>query len=585
MKNANSKRLLTLVMALVLVFALSVGALAAWPSFQNDETNNGVITSTPPITANPTVSPVPLSTNGYAYSGVDTTPVIVGDNAYVLYNAGDVDTTTGAGGARLACVDMTPTDPSDPIVFDIQLDTDANNCQQLSTPYYDEFNDIIYAGVTCLENELADTPLSYWNSGAISGNTIIIPAHTEISLTLNAMVQHGEYSNAYFTINTWSHDDYDFSGSVTMYNWTEQTLYSLGTSHSYADSYFSLYNNNGTPIPSGTYTVTITLQNNTDTTRYATGIDYMLYKWKIYAISDADTDSPICSSPLKTGYGQVSTPITGYDDYLYFGIYQGDRSYYQLNITDTDDFLRVSNYNGEGFYWAGAVIAYDPEDADDFVYFGGEGGYVFKRPIGDDFDNASEGAYKNLSTIVSGPGGVRCSICYDGNDLYLTTLNGYLWKLTPDLASAAYIDLKDATYVQKSTSTPVVSDNNYIYVGGYTVDFLNSVYSGAIKAVPKNSFTQNSLALLWGKNNSDGAVQSSVIVYSVTTGTATDYLYFTTNCPSGCGYCISNTAGTVANVWDTSNLTSYNYYCVQGMASDGGYVVFGNDWNNLFVIH
>jgi len=567
----NNKKLLSLVLALVLVFALSAGAFASWESFQKDATNNGVITSTPPTSSSPTTTTLQLNTNGYAYSGIDVTPVIDDNgNAYTLYNGGDVSGT--AGGARLSSVALS-TGTSN---WEIQLDADANNVQQLSTPYY-AGNNTLYAGVSYSNDAMSGVSMSDWSSGAISGGVLTIPANGTVTLTLNSFLQNGTYKDAYITTNLWSDNYGDFSGTVTMVNWTTQETYSFGTNSSYPGSYFSLYNNNGIAIPSGTYTVTVTLTNNTSEPVTATSISYMLYQWKLYKVTGTNTATPTAAQ-ITSGYGQIATPITMSGNYLYFGIYQGDRSYYQVNTSDTDDILRYSTYTGEGYYWAGAAVV------GDYVYFGDELGRVYKRPIGAGFDTGA-GAVAYLTNDTTGESGVRSSVCYDGSNLYVTTRNGFLWRLSTDLYTVTSLDFRDTSgtiYVQNSSSTPVVSGNGYIYVGGYYSDFSTSTFHGAVKCLPVNNWSSAALKTVWTSESE--AVQSSVITYSVSRPTR-DYLYFTTNGPAGCGRCISyaTASESTTDIWATPAQDARTY-TLQGMAADGNHVVFGNDVNTLYIV-
>ena len=128
MKMKSRKGLLTL-LALVLVFSLTVTAYAAWPSFQNDADNNGVIPVSPaPPTASPTVAANQLANN---YGGGIDAPSVIDDNciAYTLYNGGYVFGT--AGGARLQATTLSSPTPA---VWNVQLDATADNVPQLSTP-------------------------------------------------------------------------------------------------------------------------------------------------------------------------------------------------------------------------------------------------------------------------------------------------------------------------------------------------------------------------------------------------------------------------------------------------------------------
>ena len=590
MKKTNSKRLLTLVLALVLVFALSVGAYAAWPSFQKDATNNGTVPTgvTPPTGSSPTITSLQLCSNSNVGSGIDAASVINGNYAYTVYNGGFVNGT--AGGARLSSVDLT----TGQCAGNIQLDDDASNEFQLSTPYYDTTNNFIYAGVSYYDDELSGGSMSNWNSGAISGGVLTIPANSTVTLTMTGFLQHGSYANAYFTTNLWSYDYGDFSGTVSMENWTTHETYTFGTNNSYPDGYFSLYNNSGSLIPSGTYDVTLTLTNNTDAPVTATQISYMLYRWRLYKVA-VSNGTLSTHEVIASGDGQIATPITGSGSYLYFGIYQGDRCYYQLDTSlpdyDDDYLLHFSTYSGEGYYWAGAAVVGND------VYFGDELGRIFKRPIGTGFDTGT-GAVAYLTNDPTGAGAVRSSVCYYDGDLYVTTKNGFLWKVSAALNTVySPIDLKnydDPIYVQHSTSTPVVSDNGYIYVGGYRTYYDNNFVRhdyGAIKALPVNNWSSSALKTIWTSESE--AVQSSVVTYSTTyydeearDYLAIDYLYFTTNGDYGKGRCVTYmpyyAEGDV--IWDISAAYTLQGFAVSDETGSSGKLVFGNDSNYLYIV-
>lgn len=578
----NNKKLLSLVLALVLVFALSVGAFASWESFQKDATNNGVITSTPPTSSSPTVTSVQLNTNGYAYSGVDVTPVIDDNgNAYTLYNGGDVSGT--AGGARLSSVALS-TGTSN---WDIQLDADANNEQQLSTPYY-AGNNTLYVGATHHTDLLSGTGLSTWTSGAISGNVLTIPAHGTVTLTMTSQLLNGAFAQAYFNTGITSTVNGDLSGSVTLVNAASEIQYDYGTSSSWAGSQFTLYNQTDALLPSGTYNVTMTLTNNSDTAVTTTHISLMVPSWRLYKVTGTNTASPVATQ-VSSGLGQIATPIKAGGGYLFFGIYEGDRCYYQFDLSDNSK-ISYSTYSGAGHYWAGAaVVDVNNDNVVDYVYFGDEVGNVYKRPIGADFGTGT-GAVAYLNNDVTGAGAVRSSVCYYGGNLYVTTRNGFLWRLSTDLYTVTSLDFRDHSgtiYVQNSTSTPVVSDNGYIYVGGFRTYYDSQTFErhdlGAIKALPVNNWSSAALKTVWTSESE--AVQSSVITYSTSRPTR-DYLYFTTNGPAGCGRCISyaTASETTTETWATPVVEDVESYTLQGMAADGNHVVFGNDLNTLYIV-
>jgi hypothetical protein len=78
-------------------------------------------------------------------------------------------------------------------------------------------------------------------------------------------------------------------------------------------------------------------------------------------------------------------------------------------------------------------------------------------------------------------------------------------------------------------------------------------------------------------------VQASPIVYS---GSYYDLIYFTTNSSTGKGYCYYYDTNYPYSepVWSAGG-TSANPYAEQGFASDNGYLVYGDDANNLYIMH
>jgi hypothetical protein len=584
MKTKMSKRVLTFVLAIVLTFALGVSAFATWSSFQGRNTNNGT-TNSAPTSATPTRTKVNLSFNS-AFSGVDTTPVIQGNYAYILYNGGAVDTSTGAGGARLARVDITSMDPNTATIWDCQLDADANNAQQLSTPYYDSSTNTIYAGVTLDSNILAGKTLSDWNSTAISGGTLTIPANTTVTLIYEGLTIPGAYGQAYFMTGITPASGSGMSGTVTLEDTNSGATYAYGTSYSYAGYEFGLYNNSGMTVPAGNYDVIITLTSDAAVSSTAP-ITCTVSNWRLYKVTSLSASVPTFTK-VADGAGQINTHINAGGGYLYFGISEGDRCYWQFDPSDNSK-ISFKPTGGEDFYWAGAA------KVGNYMIFGSESGKVYRRPIGATFGSAS-GTSIDLNNYVTDPGAVRSSICFDDqpgadNDaLYLTTNGGYLWKLNTALTTAANVRIYDTTYAITTTSTPVVSANRQIYVGGYKTTYNSATYTteyaGEVWKVPVNSFNQSALQSLWVSNSE--AVQSSIVAYSTTnpsTGVPIDYLYFTTNGASGKGYCLSYAPGSVSSaaVWTTGSVGTG--YTLQGVAvSDNGIVVFGNDDNELYIV-
>lgn len=293
---------------------------------------------------------------------------------------------------------------------------------------------------------------------------------------------------------------------------------------------------------------------------------------EVYAV---DTSNGAKSLVVSVSTGQINTPLTIYDDYLYFGTWVGNGTiegatapgrYYQVDLTtDTNNVQSVSSI-AKGFYWAGAVVS------GSYIYFGGDGGYLYYRPVGDTFGTESDTDIQstslNLATATGGAsdvGNIRSTVMLDGGKLYFTSQGKYLWCCTIGSGGAPAISWK-ASLGGTSTSTPTkVGDR--IYVGYYS-----GFSAGGVQCVGANgSHTVTTVA-------SGFPVQSSILVQGA--GTGTDYLYFNTNSGSGAGYCYSYNGSAGASVWSTRGDT----YALGGMACDNGYLVFGNDYNHLYVV-
>ena len=299
---------------------------------------------------------------------------------------------------------------------------------------------------------------------------------------------------------------------------------------------------------------------------------------KILALTNLDAAAPTVT-PVLTGIkGQINTPIVKEGNYIYFGTWPGGSNagaYYQVDVKSGANYAyKTFNPSSYGFYWAGAV------SDGSYVYFGSDNGKLYYRSVGDQFDSTvSDPAVSGVLDLadttkggVADVGNVRSSVMMDDNfNLYFTSQGGYLWCCGWNEDGALAINWK-APLGGTSTSTPTKAGDR-IYVGVYT-----GFDQGGVKCVSASTQAVSDVIAPAAKNNLP--VQCSIIVKG--DGTGTDYLYFNTNSNVGAGYCYSyGGSGAGTPVWATDADT----YALGGMACCNGYIVFGNDYNNLFIVH
>jgi hypothetical protein len=311
------------------------------------------------------------------------------------------------------------------------------------------------------------------------------------------------------------------------------------------------------------------------------------------------------------GYGQANTPIGYAADSIYWGIYDGDRRYYKA-LTSGGAVGNIVSYappGGDDFYWAGSALV--GVGSSNYIVFGGDSGKIYVRPV-DSFASPSAGKVIDLNDYIESKdaGQVRSSIVAPAvgtaaDDYVYFTSKGtgaqaYLLRIIRgSLASASpdvkYVEVENA---QTSVSTPVISNNNILYVGASDYNKETFAQYGSVQAFTPTGAGPAWLDYIYGSGDTPSSgdpVQSSPVVYSVVTGpNRSDYIYFTTNSEAGSGFCYSYriTTGAVANVW-TRPGTSSNRYALQGFAADRAanssgdivtYLVYGDDGNYLYII-
>lgn len=578
-KKNMFKRISSLFLTLLLVVGFAFPAAADWTTYQGNNNHNGVITDGAPITTSVNTAMVNLTHNGSGWDGIDTAPVMQtldnGDTyAYVIYDGYAVSGNNGGG--RLAKVRANDAKE----IWSKQLTLSAGF--QLSTPLLvqgndasSEADDTIYVGTTgfsqLLKNdELNGSPVTDWTvtGGVASGTGIDVAGNQVITLKQTDLALNNAATNrAALGIYIGNSADTNVTADVQVkVNGTTVVTKAFSKSSSDAQAkpiqdpanpgqYYYYLNDNFAAMVGDEVEYIIDVKNNADTVK----VDYAsLYQQtgSIQKVTGLDQTSPSNVSIVTGIAGQINTPITTDGTYLYFGTWtgKGGGTYYQVEIANPTN---VKTATTGDYYWAGAVVS------GDYVYFGSDEGKLHYRLV-DDFANDGD------SVIVPSSGKIRSSIAVKDDTLYFTSQNGYLWVYEINTFTGEPTLDWHKKLAATSTSTPVITANNIIYVGYY-----NGFSSGGVQAIDLSTKIIKNVT-----PPSFKPVQSSIIAH---TENNIDYLYFTTNAANGAGYGYSFDGTTGNQVWNTE-ATSGKTYTLQGMAASNGYLVFGNDYNNLYIV-
>lgn len=587
-RTSNLKK--TLALFLAMMMALTATAFADWDSFQGNDENNG--TTTIGITGTPSTTTVDLPNNG-ATTGLDVEPLVHGSRIYAFYNGGSItggdpsEFTDGkVGGARLACVDASAS--TNPIKWTVQVGDKADNVSQIATPVITADGKTLYGAYTYSHD--VSTEKSFSES-----------------------IPNGQSKTAKFTFTLpCAYNSLQISTGLSNDNWTTGSTTSLSatatitgngiqpitlTGESYQNQGFSLYygDYSGGILQAGKYEVSMTVTNNTGNTVTWEGskVQALVNYWQMFRVINLDsnnvsTDDGVQVETLTTqpttgsanGYGQASTPLTLSGNNVYFGIYDGDRAYYQYN-TSTGNLVKFDPPGDDHFYWAGATV-YDGR-----VYFGSEQGVVYV---------CSEKTFSQQlgNMYITGGAHIRSSMArkyhtfldiFEGYYLYFTSQDGKLWRVRISGDSVIMPECVSLGSGVSSVSTPTIvkvseTDCN-IYVGYSDANYGSN---NGIKMVTSANFQSNAVKDVCKAN---GPVQSSPVVYR---SGSTDYIYFTTNAWNGGGYCFDSTQPSTTPETFTWEVSAGNYV-LQGFAMGTyrqsgrtvSFAVFGSDASQLII--
>ena len=177
------------------------------------------------------------------------------------------------------------------------------------------------------------------------------------------------------------------------------------------------------------------------------------------------------------------------------------------------------------------------------------------------------------ATDETAAGNVRSTVTADEDGyLYFTSQGGFLWCYKPNASGVPEYQW-NVKLGATSTSAPTVAKS------GSTISIYTGYYSGFNAGgvqVTTYTTTTNPTNASVATIASGFPVQCSIL-YS------DGYVYFNTNSNAGAGYCYPASArnqSAVQYTWRTTTRT----YALGGMACANGIIVFGNDYNELFVV-
>lgn len=251
--------------------------------------------------------------------------------------------------------------------------------------------------------------------------------------------------------------------------------------------------------------------------------------------------------------GQLNTPMLYINGNLFFGNWtrpdaNGNNyaKYFKLNVNSNQLSTFNTNCTDDGFYLAGAATFNSGKVP--YLIFGSDNGnlYLF---------NANTLSLQSSANVGEK---IRSSVCYDNGGIYFSTKSGFAYKYEVS-SSKQLTRVWSRGLVLPSNATPTVSDGVvYVSVGEFGSD-LGKLY--ALDALTGEDVD--------GAYTSGGPVQSSLLIYETDENEV--YAYYTVNSAVGKGYCKH------FDQTPSGEEIGEAGYTLQGFAAANGYLVYGND--------
>ena len=284
----------------------------------------------------------------------------------------------------------------------------------------------------------------------------------------------------------------------------------------------------------------------------------------------------------ETIYGQVISPLTYHNGYLYTGTWRSETAdgyYFCLPVTDEDPatpdetqhVLWKLQHKG-GFYWAGAYAT------DDYVIFGSDDGLNGYEGQSSTLYSVKPLTGEIISRIDGLTGDIRSAICYSNGKVYFSSKGGYLYQVSVD-PTGHLSNCKSFKMSGMATGTPVVY-KGVVYASSLNgTDQFNS--PGAVYAVDTADMTLIVQGVTRGYN------QASLLLSTAYESEGKLYLYGSYNRePGGLEYMVYDTEAKTITVSDLfvpgKGMTQYGI--CSPICDANGTIYYKNDSGTVFAL-
>lgn len=281
---------------------------------------------------------------------------------------------------------------------------------------------------------------------------------------------------------------------------------------------------------------------------------------------------------LGTTAQQTASPITYYNNHIYFGTYTQDTATYAYTsgvyaCVDTKTGKSVWQHENEtaGYYWNGGAVTGDAIAVSD------TSGNITSYQLADG---------SRISTVsVGGP--VSSTLCFADGSIYASVKSGYIYTAKANKSGMIYgsTAIKSALLGNSITSSPVVYNGRlYVAGGGYGATTPFSVLNATdLKTIYQIKGIQSQSSPLVSTAYAADSNQQQVLIYVTKYGTSDQNYIYTKD--SSSVYVIKDSEGQTKASYETLFTPPQTQSSSQSLvASQDGKLYYFNDSGNLYAI-